>query len=151
MPSPFGFSWVDKPHLAALAFPSAAEDLTWLRKQGIELLISLTEDRPRRDWVNDAGLMLMHVPVEDMSPPTQEQLERCISAIERANANNIGVAVHCGAGKGRTGVVLAAYFVAKGMPAQSAIAKVRKLRSGSIETDEQADAITEYARRRSSP
>ena len=148
MAPPNGFTWVDKPHLAALARPSEAGDLVWLRKQGIELLIALTEDPPRRDWVNDAGLMVMHVPVEDMEAPTQEQLERCVSAIERANGHGMGVAVHCGAGLGRTGVVLAAHFVTKGTSAQNAIGKVRRLRPGSIETDEQAEAVVEFARRR---
>ena len=148
MSSPNGFTWVDKPHLAAMARPSDADDLVWLRRQGIELLISLTEERPRRDWVDDAGLLVMHVPVEDMEAPTQGQLDRCVSAIERANGQGMGVAVHCGAGLGRTGVILAAYFVAKGVSAQNAIGKVRRLRPGSIETDEQADSIVEFARRR---
>ena len=148
MSAPPGFSWVDKPLLAAMARPSAPEDMLWLRQQGIELLIALTEDPPRRDWVNDAGLMVMHVPVEDMEAPTQEQLDRCISAIERANAHGMGVAIHCGAGLGRTGVILAAYYVARGASAQNAIGKVRRQRPGSIETDEQAEAIVEFARRR---
>jgi atypical dual specificity phosphatase len=147
MSSPSGFTWVEKPHLAALGRPSDADAMAWLRRQGIELLIALTEDPPRRDWINDAGLLLMHVPVEDMEAPTQVQLDRCISAIERANAREMGVAVHCGAGLGRTGVILAAYFVAKGMSAQNAIGKVRRMRPGSIETDEQADAVVEFARR----
>jgi atypical dual specificity phosphatase len=148
MSSPSGFTWVDKPHLAALARPSDSDDFSWLRKQGIELLISLTEERPRRDWVDDAGLLVMHVPVVDMEAPTQDQLDRCVSAIERANERGMGVAVHCGAGLGRTGVVLAVYFVAKGTSAQNAIARVRRLRPGSIETDEQADSVVEFARRR---
>ena len=148
MSEPSGFSWVEKPLLAALARPSDPEDFRWLRAQGIELLISLTEDRPRRDWVEDANLLVYHEPLEDMEPPTQEQLDRCVSAIVRANAQNMGVAVHCGAGLGRTGVVLAAYFVARGLSAQSAIARVRRLRPGSVETDEQADAVVEFARRR---
>jgi atypical dual specificity phosphatase len=147
MSLPNGFTWVDEPHLAALARPSGPDDFAWLRKQGIELLISLTEERPRRDWVDDAGMLMMHVPVEDMEAPTQDQLDRCVSAIERANNNGMGVAVHCGAGLGRTGVILAVYFVAKGTSAQNAIARVRRLRPGSIETDEQADAIVEFARR----
>jgi atypical dual specificity phosphatase len=148
MAQPNGFTWVEQPHLAALARPEESDELAWLRRQGIQLLISLTEDPPRRDWVNDAGLLLMHVPVIDMEAPSQEQLDRCISAIERANAHGMGVAVHCGAGMGRTGVVLAAYFVSKGTSAQNAIGKVRRLRPGSIETDEQAEAVVEFARRR---
>jgi atypical dual specificity phosphatase len=146
MPKPSGFSWIDKPLLAAMARPEDLDQLTWLRAQGIEVLLSLTEDPPRRDWINDAGLMLVHVPVEDMEAPTQEQLQRCISAINRANNQNMGVVVHCTAGMGRTGVVLACYFVAKGLNAANAMARVRRLRPGSIETDEQADAVEEFAR-----
>ena len=148
MAPPNGFTWVEKPHLAAMARPSEAEELTWLRKQGIELLIALTEDPPRRDWVNDAGLLVMHVPVEDMEAPTQGQLDRCVSAIERANGQGMGVAVHCGAGLGRTGVVLACYFVSKGLSAPNAIARVRRLRPGSVETDDQEVAVEEFARSR---
>src|SRR5947199_7744721 len=112
---PHGFSWIEKPLLAALSRPSEAEDFVWLRRQGVELILSLTEERPYRDWVESAGLLVFHEPVEDMEAPEQEQLDRCVSAILRANEKNMGVAVHCEAGLGRTGTVLAAYFVAKGM------------------------------------
>jgi atypical dual specificity phosphatase len=148
MAEPGGFSWVEKPLLAALARPSGPEDFRWLRDQGIEVLVSLTEDRPRRDWVEDANLLVFHEPMEDMEAPSQEQLDRVVSAVVRATERNMGVAVHCGAGLGRTGAVLAAYFVAKGMSAANAIARVRRLRPGSIETDDQAEAIELFARRK---
>jgi len=148
MPQPDGFSWIEKPLLGAMARPESPDDLTWLRGQGIDLLISLTEDPLRRDWANEAGLLVFHAPVVDMEAPTQEQLDRCVSAITRAHDREMGVVVHCGAGLGRTGVVLACYFVNKGLSAQNAIARVRRLRPGSIETEEQADAVVEFARRK---
>jgi atypical dual specificity phosphatase len=148
MASPHGFSWIEKPLLAALARPTSVEDLLWLRAQGIEILLSLTEDRPRRDWVEEAGLLVFHEPLEDMEAPSQEQLDRSVSAIQRALEQKMAVAVHCGAGLGRTGVVLAAYFVAKGLSAQNAIARIRRLRAGSVETDEQAEAVELFARRK---
>jgi atypical dual specificity phosphatase len=144
---PGNFSWVDRPLLAAMARPDGAEELAWLRQQGIQVLLSLTEDRLRRDWVNNAGLMVFHAPVEDMEAPTQEQLDQCISAIAKAHQAQMAVAVHCTAGQGRTGVVLACYFVTKGMTASNAISKVRRLRPGSIETEEQAAAVHTFARR----
>ena len=55
--------------------------------------------------------------------------------------------VHCTAGKGRTGTVLAAYFVARGLDPEAAMAKVRGLRDGSIETDDQEEAVRAFARR----
>jgi atypical dual specificity phosphatase len=147
MTQPNNFSWVDRPHLAAMARPESFEELTWLREQGIQVMLSLTEDRVRRDWVNDAGLMAVHVPVPDMEAPTQEQLDQCISALARAHEARMAAVVHCSAGQGRTGVVLACYFVTKGMTAANALAKVRRLRPGSIETEEQSEAIATFARR----
>jgi atypical dual specificity phosphatase len=131
-----------------MARPHSLEELVWLRRQDIELLISLTEDSPRRDWINESGLFLMHVPVEDMHAPEQDQLDQCLSAIARAHDQKRGVGVHCGAGLGRTGVILACYFVTKDLSSQNAIARVRRLRPGSIETDDQAEAVAEFARRR---
>ena len=129
-----------------MARPDSLEELVWLRKQGIELLISLTEDPPRRNWINEAGLFLVHIPVVDMEAPTQEQLNQSLSAIGRAHDKSMGVGIHCGAGLGRTGVVLACYFVTKNLSAKNAIARVRRLRPGSIETEAQEEAVAEFAR-----
>jgi atypical dual specificity phosphatase len=148
MGAPPSFSWVEKPLLAGMGRPDSPEELRWLHDQGIQVLLSLTEDRPRRDWADDAGLLVFHEPLEDMEAPSQEQLERAVSAVTRALDKNLPVAVHCGAGLGRTGVVLAAYFVAKGASAPSAITRIRKLRPGSIETDEQVEAVELFARNR---
>jgi len=148
MPQPLGFYWVDKPLLAGLARPEYEEDLLWLRRQGIQLLLSLAEEPPRRDWLEAASLLLFHVPVDDMDAPTQEEFDLCVSVIDKAVAKKMGVAVHCAAGLGRTGTVLAAYLVHRGSTAPEAIERIRDLRPGSIETDEQADAIAEYARRK---
>ena len=148
MSQPPGFSWIEKPLLAAMSRPEGVEDLEWLRKQGIELLLSLTEDPPRRDWVNSAGLMLVHEPMIDMAAPDQEQLERCVAVILKAHGRKMGVAIHCAAGLGRTGVVVACFFIDKGLNAKNAIARVRRLRPGSIETEEQEDAVDEFYRRK---
>lgn len=151
MSQPANFSWVEKPLLAAMARPVSQDELAWLRAQGIELLISLTEDPPRRDWVNEAGLFLVHVPIIDMDAPTQEQIEQCISTIRRAHEQKRGVGIHCGAGVGRTGTVIACYFVSKGLTGKNAIARARRLRPGSVETDEQVAAVEEYERKKSEP
>ena len=145
MSQPEGFSWVEKPLLAGMARPGSAEELAWLRAQGIELLVSLTDDPPPRRWINEAGLFSLHVPVIDMTAPTAEQLNEILSAIGRAHEKSLGVGIHCGAGLGRTGTVLACYFVSKGMTAKNAVARVRRLRPGSIETDEQERAVEEFA------
>jgi atypical dual specificity phosphatase len=143
---PIGFSWVDAKSLAALAMPDQPEDFSWLRQQGISVLISLTEWPPPKAYVNEAGLMNVHIPIPDMTAPTTRQLEHALEVIERAQQSGLGVAVHCAAGRGRTGTVLAAYFVRKGLSAEAAIQQVRQLRPGSIETPEQEQAVREWAK-----
>jgi atypical dual specificity phosphatase len=144
---PTGFSWVDQPHLAAMAAPGSAADLTWLRRHKVDVLVSLTEDPLPKRWVDDAGIMVVNVPVPDMEPPSDRQLDYLLDTIKKANSAGMGVGVHCGAGLGRTGTVLAVYFVALGVPAQRAIDRVRDLRPGSIETTEQERAIERFASR----
>src|SRR5512138_1688605 len=131
MSAPDNFTWIEKPLLAAHARPHDAEELAWLRKQGIELLITLTEDPVRRDWLSDASLLALHVPISDMEAPTIEQVDQVLSAMKKAHERNMGVALHCAVGRGRTGTVLACYFVDKGMGPREAIRHVRKLRPGS--------------------
>jgi atypical dual specificity phosphatase len=148
MNPPPAFSWIEEPLLAALGYPESEDELHWLRNQGIEVLISLTEEPPPRDAVSEAGLLVYHVPVPDMSAPSQEDLDRVVSAIQKAHQSDMGVGVHCGAGAGRTGVVLACYLVAQGSSSTEAVRKVRRLRPASIETDEQLDAVKTFAQRR---
>jgi atypical dual specificity phosphatase len=147
MSAPDGFTWVDPPLLAAMAQPGSAEEYQWLRDQDIHLIISLCEESPPRTWLNEAGLFSMHIPIQDMHPPSHQQIDQCMSAIEKAQKHAFAVGVHCGAGLGRTGTILACFFVKKGMNAASAISHVRRIRPGSIETDDQADAIADFARR----
>lgn len=148
MSEPYNFSWVEEPLLAAMGRPREPDEYTWLRNQGIELIVSLTEDPLRRDWLSDAGLFGLHIPVHDMAAPAREQIQEALSAIEKAHERQMGVAVHCLAGRGRTGTVLACYYVTKGMRPLEAIAHVRDLRPGSIETGEQEQAVEDFARSR---
>lgn len=146
MEAPFGFSWIIEKYLAGLAFPESEEDLKWLRQNNIDLLISLTEEPPHRRHVNQAGLMLVHIPVVDFSAPSQSDLTMACEAIKKANDAGLGAAVHCMAGRGRTGTVLASWLVYQGMNSSDAIKKIRQLRPGSIETLDQEEAIHMFGR-----
>lgn len=146
MSRPYFFTWVDEPLLAACAGPDRPEQLSWLRAEGVDILITLTEEELPKSWIHAAGLMGVHVPVADMDTPSIEQIEQVMSVIDKAKAANMGVALHCMAGRGRTGTLLAAYFVHQGLTAREAIRKVRSLRPGSIEVTEQEDVIRQFER-----
>ncbi|HMO35750.1 MAG TPA: dual specificity protein phosphatase family protein [Gemmatales bacterium] len=131
-----------------MAKPRTPEELQWLRQAGIDILITLTEEPPLRQYINQAGLMLVHIPILDFTAPTQQDFQAAIEAIRKAKESGLGAAVHCAAGMGRTGTILAGWFVAEGMSSTDAIRHVRQLRPGSIETSEQEEAIHLFARER---
>src|SRR5262249_4952552 len=116
-----------------------------------DVLVSLTEDPPPRHWVNDAGLLAVNVPVPDMEPPTDRQLDHLVETIRKAQDSGMGVAIHCGAGLGRTGTGLRAYFSVPGDQPREGVEKVRALRPGSVETLEQERAVERFAGRARRP
>ncbi|MCD6416072.1 MAG: dual specificity protein phosphatase family protein [Planctomycetes bacterium] len=144
----YEFSWVLEGKLAGMAVPDGLkEDWDELKGRGVGAVVNLTQgDRFGRS-IREAGLEYAQFPIENFQPPTREQVEEfvefCDGQIERGN----GVVVHCLAGMGRTGAMLACYMVRSGMAPGEAIEKIRRLRPGSIETDEQENAVFEFAAR----
>ena len=143
------FYWLPGGQLAGLPCPgSSAElraDLRWLVGQGVSVLVSLTEQSLPKTALDEAGLHGVHLPIPDFNAPTGEQLASFISEVEGALAGGQSVGVHCRAGLGRTGTMLAVWLVHRGMSADEAIGLVRQQRPDSIETPEQVAAIEDFA------
>lgn len=142
------FSWVVPDQLAGMGRPGRTnpldEDLAALHELGIVLLVSLTESPIPSETAAAHGIEVIHIPVPDMTAPSMEQLHLFTSrAFESVGATR-PLTVHCEAGMGRTGTFLAAWFVAQGMGADDAIAEIRRLRPGSIETEEQEQAVRDF-------
>lgn len=146
-----GFSWIIDSFLAAMPLPGRArplaDDLAFLRSRAIALLVSLTEQPPDPTAVAAAGIEQLHLPVPDFTAPTLAQLDAFLAACARARDEHRAIGVHCTAGLGRTGTFAAAYLVSSGMSAADAIAEVRRLRPGSVETAAQEARLAELAAR----
>jgi atypical dual specificity phosphatase len=139
------FTWLLDGQLGASTYPVEEADLQALADRGIRLLVNLHE-RPHADvTLARVGLRQEHLPVVDFRPPTLEQIERAVEVIEAALENGERVAVHCMAGLGRTGTLLACLLVRRGASLSEAINQVRAARPGSIETAGQMARIAEYA------
>ncbi|HZF48479.1 MAG TPA: dual specificity protein phosphatase family protein [Polyangiaceae bacterium] len=147
-----GFSWVIDKQVAGMPRPGAKrpldQDLLFLRDQGVDALVSLTEKPVDPEALGRHGIEALHIPVPDFQAPTQAQLDQYVNAVQGWVGASRQVGTHCAAGLGRTGTFLAALFVARGMDADAAIAEVRRLRPGSIETKEQEQAVREFFARK---
>ena len=140
-------NWLFPDRLLACAYPWGPDGLGELAEQGVRLIVNLHERGHDADRLARFGLTEVHLPVPDFTAPTPEQLSRGVHAINRALSAGQCVAVHCAAGLGRTGTLLACYLVSTGLEPKAAIARIRAVRPGSVETAEQQAAIEEFARR----
>ncbi|XP_074643024.1 dual specificity protein phosphatase 23-like [Tubulanus polymorphus] len=138
------FSWVIEGLLAALAFPSQPEHIEYLKDNNIKHLVSLTAERiPKVDGFPDINWT--HIPIKDFTAPTLPQVDEFVKLLDYAKKENEAVAVHCAAGRGRTGTMIASYLIKEyGLPAEEAITKTRSLRPGSIETKDQEKLVHTY-------
>lgn len=87
-----------------------------------------------------------HEPIDDCEPPkTFEAMDRVIDFIDNALSRGMGVAVHCLEGRGRTGLVLAAWIAVKeSLDAQTAIEKVYRKRFHTVITPSQREYLKNY-------
>jgi atypical dual specificity phosphatase len=147
---PLNFSWVLDGRLAGCARPYSARDLVFLVSQGIRAVVRLTtpeEGALDRDTVTAAGLDDWHEPIRVLTAPGDAPLDRILHFIDGCLQQGKPVAISCGAGYGRTGTVLACYFVHRGWSAAEAIAEVTRRGRQAYEVPEQLQAIQAYDRR----
>jgi atypical dual specificity phosphatase len=144
---PNAFDWLIAGQLGACVNPGvSASAAAALKANGVRVLINLHEMPDAPELLAELGAETLHLPVTDFHTPTLEQLERGVAAIEAGIGRGVPVAVHCGAGLGRSGTLLAAYLVSQGGEPQEAIDRVRAARPGSVETLEQEQAIFAFGR-----
>jgi protein-tyrosine phosphatase len=123
-------------------------DLAWLRERGITALLTLTETPLPANALERHGFATLHLPVDDMTAPTPEQIETALAFIDRQRASGRAVAVHCKVGQGRTGCVLAAYLIRAGTAPEEALRQMRAICPGAVGVAEQERALHAFAQRR---
>jgi atypical dual specificity phosphatase len=144
------FRWILPGRLAGSARPGLwtpmERDMALVKSLGIRLVVTLTET-PLTPLPEAFGLRGLHVPVPDMGIPTSHAaLELCrevVASIDRGEP----VLLHCKAGLGRTGTLLACCLVAQGKSAGQAIAAVRSVSPFYIQSEIQERFIEELAER----
>jgi atypical dual specificity phosphatase len=156
------FYWLVEDELAGCSLPGGAAarttygdqstlatDLSWLQHdRGISSLLSLTEVPLDSALLATYGMETLHLPIEDLAPPTPEQFLAALDFIDRQRSRGKAVAVHCLMGQGRTGSILAAYLIRRGMSPEDALRELRVICPGAVENPAQEQALISFASRR---
>ncbi|MDI6798358.1 MAG: dual specificity protein phosphatase family protein, partial [Desulfatibacillaceae bacterium] len=126
------FGWLGGFSVAGMAEPWLARmeaTLAALKEEGVGAILCVTEDAPYCHLYEKAGLAHAHVPMDDGEPTDFASLKKAVGILDSWLGQNISPAVHCLEGRGRTGMVLAAWLAKnQGLNGQKAIHTLRSLR-----------------------
>ena len=140
---PDNFSWLIEGKLAGSAIPTSKDEIKWIQEEGVKSIVTIREEPLDEDWIN--GMNYLHVLSDDMGVPSFDDLKSSVDYIHKKIQNKEPVLVHCLAGLGRTGTILACYLIKyEKMSAVNAIQHVREKRYGSIQSLVQEEMIFQY-------
>ncbi len=123
-------------YLGAPNQPDAIAKLQWVVHEKIDVIIDLTTPAdglvPYVDLLSTyAPHVTLHAfPIKDMGIPSPAQLLAILDTITHAVAACKRVYIHCWGGIGRTGTVVACWYIRNGLSAADALAKLAQVRSG---------------------
>jgi len=145
---PRGFLWLKRSRLAGTPAPGVyfnmEYDLKALQRVGVTTLITLTETALDESRLAPFGLKSIWEPIPDMEAPSIEQGIRLCQKIEQLFIQHEVVAVHCRAGLGRTGTVLAAYLTWKGQSGLDALETVRRIEPRWVQSQTQIEFLEAF-------
>ena len=143
---PTGFVWVEQNKLAGSGYPASRSQLEWLLSRGIKTILTLTENQLPGQWLDGLALEVRHIPLRDHQAPDAVNLGEAATFVRDKVMEGKTTLVHCLAGEGRTGCVLAAYLINdRGVSADEAIKVLRRIKPSFVERG-QEKAVLDYER-----
>jgi len=140
---PDNFSWLIEGKLAGSAIPTSKDEIKWIHEEGVKSIVTIREEA--LEFPLPAEMKYLHIHSNDMGVPEFEDLIKTVDFIHQRITNNEPVMVHCLAGLGRTGTILACYLIKyQKLSADDSIQKVRESRPGSIQSFPQEEIIFQF-------
>lgn len=146
---PQGFRWIVPGMLAGCAMPGVVSpldyDLDLLDRVGVTHLITLTEQNLDQDGLHRFSLTNTHLPIFDREAPSVGQMQLLLVRMHRLLEKGEVLAVHCKAGLGRTGLVLAAWLMRDGgLSAAESIRRLRRINPDYVQSKAQEDFLVAF-------
>ncbi len=122
-------SWVS-PNLAVGPAPMSYDQLDRIKRAGIDSIINLCAEFPDLPQIEKkAGFDVYYLPIDDEETPELETMDEALEWMDEAIYLGKKVLVHCRHGIGRTGTIVSAYLLRKGLSAKLIQKKLKKMRS----------------------
>ncbi len=139
-------TWI-MPKLAVGHAPMSYDDLEALKRQGVDAILNLCgEYCDLHDIENDYGFEVYYLPIPDESIPDTQDLEQALAWLDESIYLGKSVLVHCRFGIGRTGTLVTAYLMRRGLGLKSA-AKMLKQTRANPSTYRQHKMLKKYGKK----
>ncbi|MFW9799348.1 MAG: protein-tyrosine phosphatase family protein [Candidatus Thorarchaeota archaeon] len=129
------------------SLPETREDLQKIIDAGVKVVISLEARFGFPDF-SEFSLEQHRISIPDFGIPSDDNVRKFVKIVQEALNHDKPVLIHCLAGCGRTGTMmaLAEVYLYGSTDGRAAIDRVRKSRPCAVETDGQERSILKHAK-----
>ncbi|MBC8184937.1 dual specificity protein phosphatase family protein [candidate division KSB1 bacterium] len=149
--SEFKIWWLIPGQLGGMPRPLNACDFKEMKDKQVKAVVNLLASFQNQSIYEKSGLEFIWLPMQDMTAPNLKQVLLFKDFVDQKLKEKKPVAVHCFAGQGRTGTMLASWLVLNQTKPKAAIKQVRSANPKAIENQVQEEFLIQLPNMIKSP